>query len=178
MMNLVGPATLATTSGAAHASGLAQLLRSAPDARDLGRPRAPARVCPASSWPILRQGPPGVHVHLVESMAKRCRFLDEVVERASTCRPTVHNARAEDLSLAVDIVTARACAPLSQADGVSPGPTWLKRGARAFSSRDKMLSSELTEAARYLGIRGGRAIPALSDARGRIVRIRRLGRAP
>ena len=51
-------------------------------------------------------------VHLVESDARKAAFLNEVI-RQTKCAARVHVARAETLnSLAADVVTARALAPL------------------------------------------------------------------
>ena len=110
-MNLVGPSTL-ETFWARHVIDSAQLLWVAPEARvwaDLGS----GAGLPGLVLAILLRGVEGAHVHLVESMAKRCRFLEEVTG-ALDLPAQVHNARAEDLKLAVQVVTARACAPPSR----------------------------------------------------------------
>src|SRR5678816_1923738 len=99
-MNLVGPATLPDFWNR-HAWDSAQLLRLAPEARtwaDLGA----GAGFPGLVLAILKKGEPGFHIHLVESMAKRCRVLTEVVT-ALDLPATVVNERAENLSLAVDI---------------------------------------------------------------------------
>src|SRR6201996_6002989 len=109
VMNLIGPATEADFWNR-HAWDSAQLLSLAPQARvwaDLGA----GAGLPGLVLAILLKDRPEAHIHLVESMAKRCRFLSEVVE-ALELPATVLNDRAENLTLAVDIVTARACAPL------------------------------------------------------------------
>src|ERR1041385_6248057 len=102
VMNLVGPASLPDFWNR-HAWDSAQLLKIAPDAltwADLGA----GAGFPGLVLAILGKGRPGFRVHLVESMAKRCRFLSEVVE-ALDLPASVHNGRAENLDLAVDIVT-------------------------------------------------------------------------
>jgi 16S rRNA (guanine527-N7)-methyltransferase len=86
---------------------------------------------------------------------------------------TVHNSRAEDLSLAVDIVTARACAPLHRLLGY--GRPYLQRGALALFLKGQDVASELEEATRYWDFEAD-ILPSRSDSRGRIVRVRRLGR--
>lgn len=54
----------------------------------------------------------GARVHLVESNARKCAFLSEVL-RITETRATIHQKRIEELaSLAVDVVTARGCANL------------------------------------------------------------------
>jgi 16S rRNA (guanine527-N7)-methyltransferase len=171
VMNLVGPATIPDFWNR-HAWDSAQLLRLAPDARtwaDLGA----GAGFPGLVLAILGKGRPGFHVHLVESMAKRCRFLSEVVA-ALDLPATVHNARAETLSLDVDIVTARACAPLHRLLGYAR--PYLTRGAQGLFLKGQDVVSEMSEAARYWEYEAD-VIPSRSDERGRIVRVRRLGRA-
>ncbi len=143
-MNLIGPATLDIYWNR-HAWDSAQLLRLAPDAltwADLGT----GAGLPGIVLAILGKDRPGFHVHLVESMAKRCRFLTEVVTGLQL-PATVHQSRAEDLSLAVDIVTARACAPLSRLLGY--GRPYLRLGADALFLKGQDVESELTEATKY-----------------------------
>ncbi len=109
VMNLIGPATL-PDFWSRHAWDSAQLLKLAPEARawaDLGA----GAGLPGLVLAILGKGITGFHVDLVESMTKRCKFLSEVVAELGL-PATVHNARAENLDLTVEIVTARACAPL------------------------------------------------------------------
>jgi 16S rRNA (guanine527-N7)-methyltransferase len=56
---------------------------------------------------------PELKVVLTDSIAKKCRFLEEVVARTSVSAE-VRNARMESLAPArFDVVTARACAPLA-----------------------------------------------------------------
>jgi 16S rRNA (guanine527-N7)-methyltransferase len=104
-------------------------------------------------------------------MAKRCRFLTEVVTGLDL-PATVHNARAEDLSLSVDIVTARACAPLSRLLGYAR--PYLQRGAVALFLKGQDVVAEMEEATKSWDIQAD-VLPSVSDARGRIVRIGRLG---
>jgi 16S rRNA (guanine527-N7)-methyltransferase len=169
-MNLVGPATM-DVFWSRHAWDSAQLLKIAPDAlvwADLGA----GAGLPGVVLAILGKSRPGFHVHLVESMAKRCRFLTEVVE-ALDLPATVHNDRAENLKLDVDIVTARACAPLTRLLGYAR--PYLDRGALALFLKGQDVASELEEATRYWKLEAD-VLPSLSDSRGRIVRVRRLGR--
>jgi 16S rRNA (guanine527-N7)-methyltransferase len=170
-MNLVGPATLEVFWNR-HAWDSAQLLSLAPDARvwaDLGA----GAGLPGVVLAVMGKGREGFHVHLVESMAKRCRFLTEVVG-ALDLPATVHNSRAEDLQLAVDIVTARACAPLSRLLGYAR--PYLKAGAVGLFLKGQDVAAELAEASRSWELETD-TIQSRSDARGRIVRVRRLGRA-
>jgi 16S rRNA (guanine527-N7)-methyltransferase len=171
VMNLIGPATLPDFWNR-HAWDSAQLLQIAPEARtwaDLGA----GAGFPGLVLAILGKGRPGVRIHLVESMAKRCRFLAEVVT-ALDLPATVHHARAENLRLAVDIVTARACAPLYRLLGYAR--PYLQAGAQGIFLKGQDVASDLEEATRYWDFEAD-IVPSLSDERGRIVRVRRLGRA-
>jgi 16S rRNA (guanine527-N7)-methyltransferase len=87
---------------------------------------------------------------------------------------TVHNERAENLQLAVDIVTARACAPLHRLLGYAR--PYLKFGAVGLFLKGQDVASDLEEATKYWDYEAD-VVPSLSDERGRIVRVRRLGRA-
>lgn len=171
VMNLVGPATLPDFWNR-HAWDSAQLLRLAPEARtwaDLGA----GAGFPGLILAILLKDTPGVTVHLVESMAKRCRFLGEV-SRELALPTQIHNARAEDLSLAVDIVTARACAPMSRLLGYAR--PYIKGGARGLFLKGQDVVSELSDASRSWKFKAG-LVPSLSDPRGQIVDLESLARA-
>lgn len=169
-MNLVGPSALAAF-WPRHAWDSAQLLQVRPQANrwaDLGA----GAGFPGLVLAILLKGAPGAHVHLVESQTKRCRFLAEVV--GSLGLPaTVHNERAENLSLDVDIVTARACAPLTRLLGYAE-PS-LKRGGMALFLKGQDVVSELTEAAKYWKF-DAKLLPSSSDPSGRLVELKGLKR--
>jgi 16S rRNA (guanine527-N7)-methyltransferase len=170
-MNLVGPSALEAFWGR-HAYDSAQLLALAPEARtwaDLGA----GAGFPGIVLAILLKGRDGAHVHLVESMAKRCRFL-EAATGALGLPATVHNARAESLSLPVDIVTARACAPLPRL--LEFAWPWLRKGATGLFLKGQDVESELAEATRYWDFEL-ECMASLSDPSGQIVRIRKLRHA-
>lgn len=171
VMNLVGPATLPDFWNR-HAWDSAQLLRLAPNAltwADLGA----GAGFPGLVLAILLKDTPGATVHLVESMAKRCRFLDQVATELAL--PTqIHNVRAEDLSLSVDIVTARACAPMARLFGYAR--PYFKRKARGLFLKGQDVVSELEDASKSWVFRA-RLVPSLSDSRGRIVDVESLARA-
>lgn len=170
VMNLVGPSTL-PVFWSRHAWDSAQLLDLAPGARTWADLGAGAGL-PGVVLAILLKGRPGAHVHLVDSMAKRCRFLGEVVA-ALDLPATVHNARAENLKIAVDVVTARACAPLAKLLGFAR--PYLARGAKGLFLKGQDVEAEIAEAAKY-GIQGLRLVPSRSDERGRIVIVEGQGR--
>jgi 16S rRNA (guanine527-N7)-methyltransferase len=170
VMNLVGPATIPDFWNR-HAWDSAQLLKIAPEANvwaDLGA----GAGFPGLVLAILGKDSEGFHVHLVESMAKRCRFLSDVV-RELDLPATVHNARAENLSLPVDIVTARACAPLSRLLGYAR--PYLKAGAVGLFLKGQDVVAELEDASKSWEFQAD-IVPSMSDERGRIVRVGRLGR--
>jgi len=167
-MNLVGPSALADF-WPRHAYDSAQLLQLAPDAltwADLGA----GAGFPGIVLAILLKDRPGAHVHLVESMAKRCRFLGEVVE-ALDLPASVHNVRAESLELKVDAVTARACAPMAKL--LSYAWPYLCRGATGLFLKGQDVEVELKEATRYWKFHA-RLISSLSHADGRIVHLKRV----
>jgi 16S rRNA (guanine527-N7)-methyltransferase len=171
VMNLVGPASL-PDFWSRHAWDSAQLLKLAPEARawaDLGA----GAGLPGLVLAILGKGVVGFHVDLVESMTKRCKFLSEVVAELQL-PATVHNTRAENLDLTVEIVTARACAPLHRL--LRYAQPYLQSGATGLFLKGQDVVSEMREAARYWEYEAD-VVPSKSDSRGRIVRVRRLGRA-
>jgi len=171
VMNLVGPATL-PAFWSRHVLDSAQLLKLAPDAltwADLGA----GAGFPGVVLAILLKGRPGGHVHLVDSLTKRCRFLERVVEDLEL-PATVHNSRAEDLRLKVDIVTARACAPMDRLLGFAR--PYLSQGSTGLFLKGENAEQELNEARKSWSF-DAELLPSLSDQRGRVVRIRRLSRA-
>jgi len=169
-LNLVGPSAL-TAFWLRHAYDSAQLMALAPEAlvwADLGA----GAGFPGLIVAILLKDRPGVQVHLVESMAKRCRFLEEacaVLELPAT----VHNARAEDLELKVDVVTARAVAPLAKLLGYAW--PYLCRGATGLFMKGQDVEVELKAATRYWKFHA-RLIQSLSSPQGRIVQLKRISR--
>lgn len=169
-MNLVGPSAL-EAFWPRHAWDSAQLLRIEPGARvwaDLGA----GAGFPGIVLAILLKETPGASFHLVESMAKRCRFLETIVGTLNLSAK-VHNARAESLSLKVDVVTARACAPLVRLLGYAE--PYLRRGAAGLFLKGQDVASELTEATRYWKFHYD-LTPSLSSSEGQIVRVKGLSR--
>lgn len=169
--NLVGTSTL-EAYWSRHIIDSAQLLWFCPEARvwaDIGS----GAGFPGLVLGILLKETPGAHVHLIESMAKRCRFLRYVVERLDLpC--TVHEARAESVTLKVQRVTARACAPLDRLLGfVEP---LFARGAEGIFLKGEGVDAEIM-AARRLWRFDAEVKTSMSDPRGRILVLGRLGRA-
>jgi 16S rRNA (guanine527-N7)-methyltransferase len=172
VMNLVGPATI-PHFWSRHVLDSAQLLNHRPDAQtwaDLGAGAGFPGVVLAILLKHADGGAP--HVHLVDSLTKRCKFLDEVV--ADLALPaTVHNARAETLALKVDVVTARACAPLDKLLGFAEG--FVKKGADPWFLKGESVENEVIQAGKTWRFELD-LFPSLSDARGRVVHIRSLKR--
>ena len=170
VMNLVGPLTIATY-WTRHALDSAQLIPLAPESitwADLGA----GAGLPGVVLAILLKGRAGATVHLVESMTKRCRFL-EVVAKDLDLPVQIHNARAEDLKLKVDIVTARACAPMTKLLGFAE--PYLRSGAVGLFLKGQDVETELAEA-RKAWTFDADLRTSQSDPRGRIVQVKRLSR--
>jgi 16S rRNA (guanine527-N7)-methyltransferase len=169
-LNLVGPSALAAF-WLRHAYDSAQLLALAPEALTWADIGAGAGF-PGLVLAILLKGRPGAQVHLVESTAKRCRFLEEACS-ALDLPATVHNVRAEDLELKVDVVTARAVAPLAKLLGYAW--PYLCRGATGLFLKGQDVDAELKAATRYWKFHA-RLIQSLSSPQGRIVQLKRISR--
>jgi 16S rRNA (guanine527-N7)-methyltransferase len=201
-MNLVGPSALAAF-WLRHAYDSAQLLEIAsapPPAGELsakltegavqggarsagggGEGRVPlvwADLGAGAGFPgiilaILLKGREGAQAHLVESLTKRCRFLQAVVDELSL-PAVIHNARAESTRLSgIEVVTARACAPMDTLLGYAQ--PILRGKVRGLFLKGKDAEAEVAEASR--GWRFDVAmIPSKSDPSGRIVSVTRLAR--
>lgn len=171
VMNLVGPDSLPDFWNR-HVWDSAQLLDLAPEAKtwaDLGA----GAGFPGLVLSIMLKGRDGAHVWLIDSLAKRCRFLREVVD-ALSLPATVIVGRAEAQSVMCDIVTARAVAPMEKLLGYAQ--PYFQRGAQGLFLKGERAESELIEARKYWHFEAELA-PSQSDVRGRIVTIRSLRRA-
>lgn len=169
-MNLVGPSAIGEY-WRRHAYDSAQLLALAPQAltwADLGA----GAGFPGLVLAILLKGRDGARVHLVESMAKRCRFLSHVVETLGL-PATVHCGRAESMTLKVDVVAARACAPMARLLGYAW--PYLKAGAQGLFLKGQDVDAELQEAAISWRFEAN-LILSLSHTEGRIVQLKRADR--
>ena len=170
-INLVGPSALAQF-WLRHAYDSAQLLPLAPAAlvwADLGT----GAGLPGVVLAILLKDTPGARVHLVDSLAKRCRFLEEVVQTLGL-PASVHWSRAESLKLTgIDVVTARACAPMARLLEYAH-PT-LRKGVRGLFLKGRDVEAEVAEARRVWRFEV-ELIPSRSDPAGRIVSVEGLAR--
>ena len=171
VMNLVGPDSLPDFWNR-HAWDSAQLLAEAPDARtwaDLGA----GAGFPGVVLAILLKGREGAHVWLIDSLGKRCRFLQEIVD-VLALPATVIYGRAEEQMVTCDIVTARAVAPMDKLLGYAQ--PYFQRGAQGLFLKGEKAESELIDARKSWHFEAELA-PSQSDPRGRIVKIRSVRRA-
>jgi len=171
-MNLVGPSALASF-WLRHAYDSAQLLTLAPKAKiwaDLGS----GAGLPGIVLAILLKETPGAQVHLVESMVKRTKFLSEAAAKLDL-PVTIHNRRAEDVTppMGLQIVTARACAPLSRLIGFAY--PCLRTGVTGLFLKGRDVEHELTEARRAWHF-DVRLHDSLSDPSGRVIQLQKVTR--
>ncbi len=172
-LNLVGPATL-DTLWLRHFLDSAQLLELVATHRPGGLPAHWLDLGSGAGFPglviaILGGGPVG----LVESDARKCVFLRQVI--AATHAPArVHETRIEMLEgVRADIVTARALAPLPRLLPLAApllaadGEIWLLKGAR--------VAEELTSC-RQSWTFALESFPSRTGAGARILRIRNVER--
>ena len=172
VMNLIGPDSLPDFWNR-HAFDSAQLLDLVPEARtwaDLGA----GAGFPGLVLAILLKGRADAHVFLIDSLGKRCRFLQEVVDDLAL-PATVINGRAEEQTLKVDIVTARALAPLERLLGYAQ--PYMARGAKGLFLKGEKAEAELRDARKVWHLEGELSV-SRSDPRGRIVTVRSLRRGP
>lgn len=171
VMNLVGPDTIPDIWNR-HYWDSAQLLALEPEAKtwaDLGA----GAGFPGVVLAILLKGRPGAHVWLIDSLGKRCRFLQTVVD-ALALPATVINGRAEEQRVSVEVVTARAVAAMEKLLGYAQ--PYLQRGARGQFLKGEKAEVEVAEARRVWHFESDLSV-SRSDPRGRIVSVRSLRRA-
>lgn len=172
VMNLVGPDSLPDVWNR-HIWDSAQLLEMKPNAKtwaDLGA----GAGFPGLVLAILLKDRPDSHVWLIDSLGKRCRFLQDVVD-ALSLRATVINGRAEEQRVKVDVVTARAVAPMEKL--LAYAQPYLQRGAQGLFLKGEKAEVELIEARKVWQFDSDLSV-SRSDPRGRIVSVRSLRRVP
>ena len=173
--NLVAPKTL-DHIWHRHFADSAQLLELAPDSAnwlDLGAgagfPGLVIAICAANR----EDG----RVHIVESNARKCAFCQEVV-RETGCSVEIHQERIESLGagdklIGVDIVTARALAPLDRLfELASP---FFGAGTTGLFLKGRRANQELEAAARRWACEA-QLHPSATDTEARIVQIAGLRR--
>jgi 16S rRNA (guanine527-N7)-methyltransferase len=170
--NLVGPGTLPEV-WTRHIADSLQLLAIEPNARkwlDLGA----GAGFPGLVVAVALAGREGAEIHLVESNSRKCAFLRHAA-RLTGAPTKVHEARIEAVvpgfAEQIEIVTARALAPLAQL--VAWAEPLLKTGAIGLFPKGREVQSELTDAAESWRLDAD-LIPSRTDPQGRIVRIRSL----
>ncbi len=162
-MNLVGPSTLPQLWDR-HFTDSAQLLPIA------GAGRSWLDVGAGAGFPglVIALLDPTARLTLVESIAKKCRFLAEVVDKCGLGeRVVIENRRIETLPRQkFDIITARALAGLNQLfDWGSP---YAGSGTHWILPKGMRVHDELELAARVFQF-DHRLVPSLTDAEARIV---------
>lgn len=169
--NLVSPATLSAV-WTRHVTDCLQIAALAPEARtwvDLGS----GGGLPGLIIGALLVERPGTRIHLVESKLGKAAFLREAA-RQMGLPATIHAARIEDVLAdwhePVDVVTARALAPLTTLVGMSL--PLLKTGAIGLFPKGQDVGSELTEAAKYWKL-DTVLTRSVTEQDGRIVTVRR-----
>jgi 16S rRNA (guanine527-N7)-methyltransferase len=166
--NLVGPGTLDAV-WTRHIADSLQLLELVPK-----QPFTWLDLGSGAGFPglvVAIAAPTGSRVHLVESNSRKCAFLRHAA-RATGAPAQVHESRIEDIVGSfvgqVDVVTARALAPLTRLlDWSAP---LLKTGAIGVFPKGRDALSELTEAQRSWRFQS-EAVPSRTDSQARILRI-------
>ena len=117
---------------------------------------------------IMLSGRPGLTVHLIESVRKKCNFLEEVA-KATNAPVIVHWDRAETLTrMKADVVTARAVAPLDKLLGMAF--PFFRGGTTGLFLKGKSLADELTLASKSWTL-DTTPIPSRSDPSGVVLRV-------
>ncbi len=168
-INLIGPKELGRF-WRRHAFDSAQLLSVAPDAVrwiDAGAGAGFPGIVIACGL----AGRPGAEVVLVESIAKKCGFLQAAID-ALDIPARVENARVETLRpFSVDVFTARALADLPTL--ITYARPYLDCGAIGLFPRGERAEEELTSIANSKKLHC-QLIQSRSDPRGRIVKVEAL----
>lgn len=163
-MNLVGPSTLPDLwerhfRDSAQIASLAPTLGNKPVWLDIGA---------GGGFPGLVLAALGAgEIHLVESIAKKCRFLQAVADALGLGDAIIHHARVESIPrFRADVITARACANLAQLFD------WSVRFAASSTlwllPKGAAVEEELA-AAREAWRFDAELVPSRTDERGRIV---------
>jgi 16S rRNA (guanine527-N7)-methyltransferase len=170
--NLIAASTIPTI-WTRHIADSLQLLDLAPDAKiwvDLGS----GGGFPGLVLACALRDRAGAKVHLVESVGKKCVFLQAVVDDLGLAA-AVHCERAERFIPAIpskpDVVTARALAPLPKL--LAMAFPLLKKGAVGLFPKGQDVGAELTDASKYWII-GHNLMPSRTDPQARIVVVKSL----
>lgn len=164
LMNLVGPSTLPDI-WERHFRDSAQLAELTPT---LGHKPVWLDIGAGGGFPGLVLATLGAgEIHLVESVAKKCRFLRAVADELKLDDAIIHNDRVEALPrFRADVITARACANLAQLFDwglrfAASSTVWLLPKGAA-------VEEELAAAQQRYAFEA-ELVPSRTDERGRIV---------
>ena len=120
----------------------------------------------------IRLAETGGTIDLIESNARKCAFLRHIA-RITGAPVRVHVARIEDVTgrftREVDVVTARALAPLPQL--LDWCKELLRTGTIGLFPKGQHLDAELTDSARYWRIDAS-TVPSVTEASARILVVR------
>jgi 16S rRNA (guanine527-N7)-methyltransferase len=171
-VNLVAPSTLDEVWHR-HFADSAQLIGLAPTARnwlDLGS----GAGFPGLVIAIMLANHQNRSVHLVESNSRKCAFLQEVARRTGLSA-RIHEGRIEDVArggraLDVDVVTARALAPLDRLIALAEG--FFSDQTVGLFLKGREASREMEEAAGVEGF-SFRSLASRVHGEGRIIEVRR-----
>lgn len=156
-----------------HVADSLQLLELAPAAKswaDLGS----GGGFPGLVIAIALQDRPGAIVHLIESDQRKAAFLREAA-RVTGAPARIHAGRiesvAEQLAPGLEIVTARALAPLPRL--IEMGWPFFAKGAKGLFLKGQHVDKELTEATKSWNIQS-KIVPSRTDTHGKIVVVERV----
>lgn len=175
-INLIGPATVGDIWHRHMADSL-QLLEHVPQDAETVLDLGSGAGLPGVVLALARPAGYGFTVHLIESNAKKCAFLSEVI-RQTGAPAKVHNARIESLDsdalqAGKSVVTARALAPLCELLDYARKP--LENGAIGLFLKGRDIDRELTEAAKYWKVAAHR-IESLTQREACILKIEEASR--
>lgn len=162
-MNLVGPSTLPLV-WERHFADSAQLLALS------GKAKSWLDIGAGAGFPgiVIALLDPGARLTLVESIAKKCRFLSEVTDALKLSdRVMIENRRIETLPRRkFDIITARALAALDHL--FDWGLPYAGSGTHWLLPKGVRVDEELSTASRRFSFEH-KLVPSLTDADARIV---------
>lgn len=93
---------------------------------------------------VLAIARPDLQVHLVEPLLRRTTWLESTIEELGLANVTVHRGRAEEMTLAAPVVTARAVASLDKL--VAWSFPLLTPGGRLLALKGEAADTELRQA--------------------------------
>ncbi len=116
---------------------------------------------------VLAMVLPDTAVTLLEPMERRCRFLTECVTELGLANVSVLRARAEDVTISTDVVTARAVAPLPRLAELAVG--MVRPGGMVLAIKGRTAAEELKAAGSVLRRIGARDARVVRAGQGKVV---------